>query len=166
MIGDDEIEDVPVKRGGHALEKFLNIQPTPMEKVEAESKPLVKHDEYDKKDEELEEQIQDVYQKAMSGYLTLEQILADVEPKYRARLAEVALAYLNTSLNAVNSKAKHKEHKDKINIKQRAGDGGNKTTNIVFSGDRNEALRMAKRAMEQSEAIDGEVLEKDDTDSN
>lgn len=163
----DEDEEKTVKKGAHALEKFLNIDPAPLEKVEFESKPLVKHEEYDGKDSELEEQMEDIYLKAMSGYVTLEQLLEGVEPKYRARLAEVALGYLNTGLNAVSSKTKHKEHKDKLSVKAKTAPTAGKTTNIVFSGDRNEAIRMAKRALEQAdenEPIDGEIVKQDDSD--
>lgn len=164
MIVDDS-EEKPVKRGAHALEKFLNIEPAPMEKVKFESKPLVKHEEYDEKDAELEKQMQDIYDKAMSGYMTLEQLLDGVEPKYRARLAEVALGYLNAGLNAISGKTKHKEHKDKLLVKSKTPPAQGNTTNIVFTGDRNEAIRLAKKAMQQAEdstAIEGEVVEKND----
>jgi len=163
MIEDDELEEKPVKKGAHALERFLNIDPTPIQKIEMEDKPLVAHEEYDEKDEELEREIQEVYRKAMSGYMTLEEILHGVEPKYRARMAEVALGYLNTGLNALNSKTKHKEHKDKLSVKQKQSTKG--ATNIVFTGDRNEAIRMARKAMEQAEPIDAEVVEDNDNNS-
>lgn len=164
MIDDDDREKKPSKKGANALEKFLNIEPTEMEKIEYEDKPLVKHEEYDSKDKELEEQIQEVYKRAMSGYLSLEAILEGTEPKYRARLAEVALAYLNTGLNAINSKAKQKEHKDKLSVKEKAPSG--QTTNYVFTGDRNDAIKMARKMKEQEEPIDAEVIQKDESDSN
>lgn len=165
MIDDDEKESKPVKRGAHALEEFLNITPLEIEKLEYQGKPLKRHEDYDPKDEELEEQIEEIFKKAMSGYINLEALLDGVEPKYRARLAEVALAYLNTGLNAVNSKAKQKENKDKMLAKaQSASKGVKNTTNYVFTGDRNEAVRLAKRLQEQETPIEGEVLKENDDD--
>lgn len=165
MIDDDEKDSKPVKRGAHALEEFLNITPLEVEKLQYKGKPLKRHEDYDPKDQELEEQIEEIFKKAMSGYINLEAILDGVEPKYRARLAEVALAYLNTSLNAVNSKAKQKETKDKILAKvQSASKGAKSTTNYVFTGDRNEAVRIAKRLQQQETPIEGEVLNTDDDD--
>lgn len=166
MIDDDEKDSKPVKRGAHALEEFLNIEPLEIEKIQYEGKELKPHEDYDDKDGELEEQMELIFKKAMSGYLNLDAILDGVEPKYRARLAEVALAYLNTSLNAVNSKAKQKETKDKILAKEKtAPAGGKNTTNYVFTGDRNEAVRLAKRLREQETPIEGEVLNNDNNDA-
>lgn len=164
MIEEDE-DSNSAKKGPNALEKFLNIESTPMERIQFEKQDLVKHGDYDPKDEELEKQIQDIYEKSMTGYISLEEILLSVEPKYRARLAEVALGYLNTGLSAINSKTKHKEHKDKISAKTQAPTTGNKTTNIVFAGDRNEAIRLAKKAIQEENAIDAEIVEENDSDT-
>ncbi len=164
MIDDDyENDSKPVKKGAHALEEFLNIKPLQVEKLEYEGREIIPHEDYDPKDKELEEQIEEIFEKAMGGYINLEALLDGVEPKYRARLAEVALAYLNTGLNAVNSKAKQKEHKDKLTVKEKTSTkGANNTTNYVFTGDRNEAVRLAKKMKEQETPIDGEVLNSDD----
>lgn len=162
MIGDDEFDErpEPKKGSGHALEEFLNIRPTEIQKVEYEGKELQRHDSYDDKDSEIEEQVEQIFKKAMSGYLNLESVLDGVEPKYRARLAEVALQYLKTGLDAANSKAKQKDSIEKVKAKERALDAGGKTTNnIIFSGDRNDFLRQMREVMKKSDAIEGEVVD-------
>lgn len=165
---DDDDDKMPPKRGGNALEEFLNIDPAPAEKIEYPVKAPSKHETYDHKDEELEEDMQKIFQKAMTGYSSLEEIMLSVEPKYRARLAEVALGYLNAGLNAVNSKTKHKEHKDKLASKVSKNGTPNTVNNtqIVFSGDTNEAIRMAKNALKNAETIEGEVHQVKDSDTD
>jgi len=163
MIGDDEFDEKPEPKKGHALEKFLNIRPTEIDKPEYENAELIKIDSYDDKDSEIEEQVQDIFNKAMHGYLNLETVLDSVEPKYRARLAEVALQYLKTGLDAANSKAKQKETVEKIKLRENSLDkGGNTTNNIIFKGDRNDFLKQMREAMNDEETIDAEVIERDD----
>lgn len=164
MIGDDEFDEKPEPKKGHALERFLNIRPTEIEKPEYEEKELTEYEEYDNKDSEIEEQVQEIFHKAMNGYISLEALLDGVEPKYRARLAEVALQYLRTGLDAANSKAKQKESIDKLKVKQTKESGGT-TNNIVFTGDRNDFLKRMREDMQDENAIDGEVInEKEDKD--
>lgn len=157
-----ESDEIDSNKKGHALEKFLDIPPTVMEKEEYNNNPLKKHEDYDDKDAEIEKQFEEIFNKSMTGYLNLEGVLDSVEPKYRSRLAEVALQYLKNSLDAANSKAKQKESLDKIKIKQESISPESKNNNIVFKGDRNDLLKqMTKMMKEGQEPIDAEIVEKD-----
>lgn len=166
MIGDED-EDSGVKevsyKKEHALEKFLNIEPTEVDKVYYEKKPLTKVEGYDTKDVEIEEQVQEIFNESMQGYRTLESFLDAIEPKYRARMAEVALQYLKTGLDAANSKAKQKENKDKIDLKQLISNntGSKNTTNVIVTADRNEFLRELRNMA--NSPVDGEIVEKNES---
>lgn len=159
-----EDEDGPItkkvkEKRGHALEKFFNVpeESTEMERVVV-SYPLKKSNEYDDKDAEIEKELHNVFEKAMEGYESLSEILDNVEPKYRARIAEVAATYLNTALNASTKRAGQKESIQKLKQKQQEIDkkaSGSKTTNnIVFNGDRNEFLKFLRGDSEEREPID------------
>lgn len=156
---ENENGNTPDYKREHALEKFLNIEPTPIEKVKYDAEPLTKHEGYDKKDSEIEKQMQEVFIQSMEGYRNLENLLDAIEPKYRARMAEVALQYLKTSLDAANSKGKLKEGKDKLDLRQAlsANKGGNNTTNVILSANRNELLRELRKISLPD--IDGEIVE-------
>lgn len=159
-----EKEDAPTikkvkEKRGHALEKFFNVpeESTEMERVLV-SYPLKKSGDYDDKDSEIEKEFHDVFRRAMEGYESLSDILDKVEPKYRARIAEVAATYLNTALNASTKRAGQKESIHKIKQKQQEIDkkasGSRTTNNIVFNGDRNEFLKFLRGDKEEREPID------------
>jgi hypothetical protein len=165
---DDKDKDIVYKRE-HALEKFLDIEPTELEKIEYE-KPLKRLEDYDDKDAEIEEQAHEIFNEAMKGYHNLEQFLQAIEPKYRARMAEVALQYLKTGLDAANAKAKQKETKDKLTLRemiaQNSGQKTGNTTNILVSADRNEFLRELKKMAKEEDVVDGEVIDSKDIDDD
>lgn len=131
----------------HPLEEEFDIERGSTEVAQYEYQgEYISGDGYDEKDSEVEGQYQEVYDKAMSGYAELSEEVEDVEGKYKARLAEVSLQYLNTALNAAERKGKMKEHKDKLKQQPSGGSGnsnggGGKTTLEVDLGSFIEQLR-------------------------
>ena len=73
---------------------------------------LVKPEQYDEKDVEIEKDYQEIADSALNIAELLKSQLATSEPKYMARLAEVIGQQLNTALSAVDKKAKMKSGKD------------------------------------------------------
>ena len=167
MTDSDSKKTIERSKGSHALEEWLDIEEgtTEMERIRYDS-PLKKSDRYDLKDQEIEEQAHDIFKEAMSGYQSLESLLSNIEPKYRARMAEVALGYLKTALDASNSKQSQKDSIEKLKLQKekidKGGSGGK--TNIIGVGDRNDMLKMLKE-MRDSEngVIDVSPDEADDT---
>lgn len=105
------------------------------------------HEDYDAKDVEIEDQFQDVYDKAMEAFEVHVEEAKDIEGKYLARNSEVANQLLSTALNAAKEKANLKQHSDNLKVKKSQGSGsGTGTTNITNNVimDRNELLRMMK----------------------
>jgi len=155
----------------HPLEDFFNMESGTTEIVKHERRTEIsKPEEYDNKDSEIETDFQEIYDKAISGYENLTEQTEDIEPRYVARVAEVALQHLNTALSAAALKSKLKEHKDKLELKKTIGDGGKGNTIVV---DRNELLKAIKEGMRpipkpEEKVIDGEssVIEESENNSN
>ena len=138
----------------HPLEEAFDIEggTTLVEYEEREPTELVKTEEYDKKDEEIEGQLQEVYDRAMDAFDAQSDVTDSVEGKYAARNAEVAAVFLNTALNAAKEKSIQKTNKDKVEIaKQNAGKPGTINNNLIM--DRNEMIKL----------ITGEITPKDIT---
>jgi hypothetical protein len=115
---------------------------------------------YDEKDVEIEKQFDTVKDIAQYTFDKIQEDILDVEPKYTARLQEVASGYLGTMLDAIKSKAKLKMEKDKIAVKKTNGGSTkiNQTTNntiISTTTDVIESIRNGKLS-----AIDGEFTVK------
>lgn len=141
----------------HPLEEVFNIEDkttvVPYTQVKTD---LVPHKEYDKKDDELEGQLQELYDIALEAFEMQQEESDVIDPKYRARNAEVAVQYLKTALEAVREKRQLKEHKDKIVTKQTAG--GTVNNNIVVS--HNDLLDAINDAVDKKNAVEGEYEEK------
>jgi len=136
---------ITTKTINHPAEKFLGIEPGTTV-VEYEEKPptvLVKLDEYDDKDTEIEDQFQVVYDKAMEAFDDQSAEAEMVEGKYKARNAEVAVQYLNAALNAVKEKSDLKRHKDKLTVDMKKADTPNNQTNNLIV-DRNDLIRLIR----------------------
>lgn len=120
-----------VENTSHPMESFLNIEPNTTQIVRVEQETdLVETELYDDKDKEIEENFQEIYDKAMVGFDTLQEEAEDVESKYIARINEVAIQYLNAGLNAASKKADLKQSKDKLEVaKKIANKGGSSITN-------------------------------------
>jgi hypothetical protein len=170
--------DVEIKKSAHALEEWLDIEEgtTEQEKVKYNF-PTKQSEHYDPKDREIERQAHEVFEEAMSGYKSLDQIIENMEPKYRARMAEVALQYLKTALDATDHKSKQKESIEKLSIQkekvQKTSSSGNNTT--VYVGDRNDILKQIRRAQDSEEGVidvtpeneeEGEDQKKESSDEN
>jgi len=127
----------------HPMEEILNIESntTIVPRIEHTSE-LVVDDQYDAKDDEIDKQIQDIYDAAMGAFETQMEEAELVEGKYKARNGEVAVQFLNTALSAAREKSGLKQHKDKIAIAQNKLKGGPSTVNNnLIVADRNELLK-------------------------
>lgn len=146
----------------HPLEDFFNIEKKSTEVVVHErNTELTKVDSYDDKDRELEEDFQEIYDKALDGYDDLSESVHTIEGKYKARLSEVAIQHLNTALNAAAQKAKLKELKDKLEHSNKKPPS-QVTNNTLVVEDRNAFLRQMRQMAQQDQqqsAIDAEVEE-------
>lgn len=127
----------------HPLETILDIEEgsTLMPRVEYAPETITV-DHYDEKDDEIDKQIQDIYNAAMSAFEIQMEEAELVEGKYKARNGEVAVQFLNTALSAARDKAGMKQHKDKVAVAQNKIKGGPSTGNQqLIVADRNELLK-------------------------
>lgn len=133
----------------HPMEEFLDIErgTTEVEVFEREGE-VISAEGYDSKDDEIEEQFQEVYDSAMDGYDLLSEELHKVEGRYKARVGEVSVQHLNAALNAASHKAKLKEHKDKLESKERAGPSKVTHNNTLIVDDRAAFLETLREQME------------------
>lgn len=114
-------KELVTKTKEHALEDVFDIEPgTTVLQYEEQVTELVVSDVYDEKDEEIENDLQQIADKALSGYDQLRDEMDSVEGKYLARMAEVSNQFLGRALDAIKEKARLKEHKDKLVQKQKA----------------------------------------------
>lgn len=126
----------------HPVEEFLNLPPSSTINIETERETtLVKSEQYDEKDRELEDTYQEVYDVSMTGYENLLDEMDATDPKYISRMAEVATQYLNTALKAAELKGKLKEHKDKLIKKTQPKNVTNNNTMILSRESLLETLR-------------------------
>ena len=136
-----ESKEVEVLKA-HPIEDMFDIESgsTVTTKIERTTE-LVEADEYDDKDDEIEEQIQEIYDSAMGAFETQMDEAELVEGKYKARNGEVAVQFLNAALNAAKEKSSLKQHKDKLSVsKGKLGAKVGGDTNIIVA-DRNDILR-------------------------
>lgn len=128
----------------HPLEEMLDIEPetTMVEFVEpALPTEVIQVDGvYDDKDMEIEEQLQEIYEVAMTQFETQAGIVETVEGKYAARNAEVAVQFLTAALNAVQTKANVKGNKDKLTVKALSGPAKEGAGGTIIM-DRNELMK-------------------------
>lgn len=128
----------------HPMEEILDIIPctTVVEYKEVVAEPIVAAPSYDAKDNEIENQLEEIYNVAMGNVATISDEMDRVEGKYKARIGEVSATMLNVALTAVRDKAHLKMHKDKLSPVATSGDGKTITNNNLVVADRNEILRM------------------------
>jgi len=126
----------------HPLEEVFDIEAgsTIMPRTE-KTTVMVEAEEYDDKDSEIEEQFEEIYNYALTGFEDQAAEAELVEGKYKARMMEVGAQLLNTALSAAKEKASLKEHKDKTAIAK--GKLGVKTVNnnLIVTADRNDLLK-------------------------
>lgn len=136
------------KQTSHPLEGVFDIEPgTTLITRNEQHTELVTIIDYDEKDVEIEEQIQVVYDKAMSGYEIIQDECEDIEGKYKARMMEVGVQHLKMALDAAEAKAKIKELKDKLKGKSGAAP---KTVNNNLYINREELLKTLVPPTEES----------------
>ena len=141
-MSDEREKETKTKEIIHPMEDVFDIEPgtTLVEYEESLPTVLVVHEEYDNKDVEIEDQFQEVYQKAMDAFEEQSTEAELVDGKYKARNAEVAAQYLNTALHAVKEKSNVKQHKDKqVVAKEKAKTPGTVNQNLFV--DRNDLLK-------------------------
>lgn len=131
----------------HPLEDVFDIEPgTTLITRQEQHTQLVAAIDYDDKDEEIEEQMQEVYDKAMSGFSIIQDECEDIEGKYKARMMEVGVQHLKMALDAAEAKARMKEMKDKLKGKSAAGP---KTVNNNLFVNREDLLKSIMAADEE-----------------
>lgn len=125
----------------HPMEDVLDIEPctTVVEYKAPLPAEIVEAPNYDVKDKEIEEKLEEIYSAAMGTVDVMGDQIDLVEGKYKARMGEVTATMLNVALGAVREKSQLKMHKDKT----RPAPAGPSTVNnnLVFA-DRNEILKM------------------------
>jgi len=148
----------------HPMEDILDIEPgtTIATKIERTTE-LVVSEEYDDKDSEIEEQMQEVYDSAMGAFEGQMDEAELVEGKYKARNGEVAVQFLNTALNAAKEKSSLKQHKDKISIDKGKMSAGNASTGKIVA-DFNDILRSVIKGTDSDAKVidDPKVINPDD----
>ncbi len=141
----------------HPLEDVFDIEEgTTMVPKTIVQTDIVPYEHFDAKDDELDEQFQNVHDAAMTAFEQQQEESEVIDPKYKARTAEVAVQYLNTALNATSAKAQLKQMKEKLEVSK--AKVGAKMTETGMQVDRNEILRMfAEKEKEKAgETIDVE----------
>lgn len=143
-----EIE-VPIE---HPLEEVFDIErgTTMVPKTIVQS-DVVPYEPYDEKEEEIDEQYQNIHDLALTAFEEQSEEAEVVDPKYKARNAEVAVQYLNTALNAVNAKAALKTSRDKLEISRARV--GTEAAGTAAQMDRNEILRMFAEQNKQEKEV-------------
>lgn len=126
----------------HPLEEVFDIPTgtTIVEYKETLPAQVVEMPNYDQKDGEIEEKLEEIYSVAMGQVEAISDEMERVEGKYKARIGEVSATMLNVALGAVREKSLLKQHKDKVKPT-----GGPQTVNNtlnVVTADRNELLRL------------------------
>ncbi len=153
------------KEIAHPLEDVFNLEENTTVVTYTERKTdLVPHVSFDEKDNEIESQLQDIYDMSLEAFENQQEDGEIIDPKYRARNAEVAAVFLKTALEAVQSKSNLKQHKDKIVVRET----GKTTNNNVILADREDimkALRAGKSvdAIADINTIEGDYEAQDDT---
>jgi hypothetical protein len=129
----------------HPLENFFDIEPntTIVEYKELVPTEIPEAPGYDEKDQDIESQLQTIYDSAMASVETLTDEIGIVEGKYKARMGEVSATMLSVALNAVNARAHLKMHKDKLTPTRAVPTGPqNITNNLNVMTDRNDIIRL------------------------
>lgn len=144
-----------------SLEDVFDLMPgtTTKDIVVVDEAPTLKPSEYDDKDGEIDEQFQEVYNKALAAFeFQMERAdSTDIDPKYVARMHEVAAGYLNTALAAAKEKANLKSGKDKIMaVSKKAAAVTNNNTVIMTHADAIKALR-ERKALEAAAEVDNVI---------
>jgi len=134
------ITEIPVT---HPMENVLDIEcGTTLVPHQEQHTHIITTETYDVKDEEVENQFQEVYDKAITAFDDQTSSIELIDPRYRSRNQEVAVQYLNTALDAAREKSSLKQHKDKITIAKGKIQGPKTLNQNLIFADRNELLKI------------------------
>lgn len=112
---------------------------------------IVPAETYDHKDNEIEGQFGEVYDAAMGAFESQMQEAEMVEGKYKARIGEIAVQFLNSALQAAQSKSQLKQHKDKVAIKVNGSSGAKTVNNNLIVASQSEMLDRLENMMGKKE---------------
>lgn len=147
MIFVSKSKTIVTKQTDHALEEVFDIAPgTTVVEYTEQTTILVASPIYDEKDSEIENDYQEVFDKAIAGHEKLQDEIEGMEGRYLPRMAEVSVQHLNVALNAASMKARMKEHKDKLVAKNNKAPT---TVNNNLVIDRNELVSMLRKKEEE-----------------
>lgn len=139
----------------HPAEQIFDLEPgsTIVDQVVTTSAPTEQPIQYDDKDQEINDQLQQVFDAAFGAFEAQRLATEGMNPQFQNRALEVASTFLNTALAAVNSKSQFKQAKDKI-VKP-SGNVNNTTNNLIM--DRDDMLKMLMAQQKNAErTIDSE----------
>lgn len=127
----------------HPLEDVFDIEPntTVTEYKEALPAEIVEMPNYDEKDKEIEEKLEEIYTAAMGSVTVVSDEIERVEGKYKARMGEVTATMLSVALGAVREKRELKKHKDSKSSSAGPNAPHTVNNNLVVA-DRNEILEL------------------------
>jgi hypothetical protein len=131
------------KLADHPLESYFDVpsNSTIVEYKEIIPDPVIDSPQYDDKDKEIENKIEEVYSLAIAQATIIGDEVERVEGKYKARIGEVSATMLTVALGAIREKSALKMHKDKVSpVGGKGPHTVNNNLNIV--ADRNELLRI------------------------
>lgn len=132
----------------HPLEQVFDIeQGTTLMPTVVRTTEIIAVETYDDKDNEIEGQFQEVYDAAMGAFETQFQEAELVEGKYKARSGEVAVQFLNTALQAAQSKSSLKQHKDKLTVDLNNKSAPKTVNNNLIVGSQAEILERLESMM-------------------
>lgn len=136
----ETIEHVVVE---HCLENVLDLPPnsTVVEKRTTVTE-LVPIKTYDNLDQNIDAQLQNVIDTAMTAFKDQQDCSFMIDPKFKARNQEVAVQFLNTALMAIKEKSMLKQHKDRIGVTEREVEKPTVNNNLIV--DRNVLLKMLR----------------------
>lgn len=149
----------------HPLEDLFDLpSASTVITVHKRESELVACDDFDTKDQEIEQQFQDVYDTAMDAFDNINSNVesSEFEPKYIVAQMDLASRYLTTALAAAREKSNLKAGKDKIKaadsrIKTKANSG---TQGITMS--HTELLKLINGDKPPAETIEGVFTDVDD----
>lgn len=148
------------KEISHPLEEVFDIEEnTTVVQYKKVRSDLVPHADFDEKDKEIEEQLQDIYNMSLEAFENQQDESDGIEPKYRARNSEVAVLFLKTALEAIQTKSGLKQHKDKLTKKAAPG---SITNNVILSHKALLDLLNDTKSLADINTFDGEFEEKED----
>lgn len=147
----------------HSFENALGVPSGTTELVTSTGKSTsVKSEDYDDKDDEIEEDFLDVYDKALDMYEVLLDAMDEVDSFNKSKIAEVAGSMLNTALASAEKRRVLKQHKDVLRQKEKlaankSGKGKQINNNNLFIGTYQDALKLIDATKkEKSNGVDDE----------